>query len=191
MKLISSKSKQEVKQLAWIVVMGFLVIMIRRNAGGPLVCFSVLGVGILIERIIKIFKKEVRYVGITIFIVSFMALFFSSESWNPWGEPILLGFTVVYFLIFMLFVYKRTRMIYITMGNVFLIIAFFIRAIENLIIPEGGSWSLMIFPAFIFMCIMQQIEKKKNPEKMKEWEETIKKASFFEVLSFKHIPKIK
>ncbi|MCK4307157.1 hypothetical protein KAW50_02895 [candidate division WOR-3 bacterium] len=196
MKLISSKDKQEIKRMIPQFLIGatigfLIIIIIGRKTWEPLIFLGVAGVLVLIEWIIRFFKKEVSYIGIIIFMVFFMALFLSSQSRKPWGEPILLGSTGVYFLIFTLLLYKRTRMIYATLGNGLLIIAFSIRAIERLIIPEGEFWSLLIFPAVIFMLIMQQIEKKKNPEKMKNWGEATKKASFFEILSFKHIPKMR
>ena len=195
MKLINSKNKQEIKRLTPHVLLGaaigFFIGMIGQKTWGPLVGFGVVGAGILVERIMKSFKREVRGFGIIIFMIFFITLFLFSQRWKPWETSILLGLAGVYLLIFTLLLYKRTRMIYATMGNGFLIIAFFIQAVERLIIHEGGFWSLIFLPAIIFMIITQQVEKKKNPEKMKEWEKVSEKASFWDILLFKSIPKIR
>ncbi|MBI4722292.1 MAG: hypothetical protein HY769_04730 [Candidatus Stahlbacteria bacterium] len=126
-------------------------------------------------------------VEIISFIVFSMAIFYLE---NPLWKAIGGGTIGIYLLIFTINLWQRVKMVYITIANILLVIAIFFWSLEDLFIPESKRLGDLIFLIVVLEVILHIIEKRKNPEKLHKWEELFNKASFFDILRFRHIPKI-
>lgn len=84
---------------------------------------------------------------------------------------------------------KRTGTIYFPLGDIILSLVCFLTCIQKLVNPQK-EWHYLMWIGIGFFFLMWWMEKKKNPDIMKKWNEKADKSSFLDILLLRNFPRI-
>ncbi len=125
-------------------------------------------------------KQNILF-GILLFCILMLIYFL----WKPWGPIVVWGLGGISFLRGATVFWQR-QMIYVSISYAIWAIVSLVLFVQLLLIPNA-SWGWIAILVVFGMPIMIEIERRKNPDKMKKWELARKNVSFFKLLWF-HLP---